>query len=291
MQYIDLSSQRGSAGPAARRRNVFCFHSCFDLLQSAAMRVVATRQRRTTHETFVNGRRCAGGSEPGASRGIRAGWQSDHRGGHRQHRWHPARRHRRGVQPGADRGQPRRDQRRGGSLHHRRPAPGHVHRDLHVARLLGRRGRGPGPSGGLRGDGRRRAFGRRSRRDGHRLRRGPGRGRGDHPPRRGARPRGARRHSDRQQPAIDRAVDSGHQVEPAGGRPDDRGAADLHVGPRHERPPDHGRRRRPARHELRVRRGEPELQQPPREPGDGLRDERHLGRDFGRRRADQHDRP
>ena len=53
------------------------------------------------------------------------------------------------------------------------------------------------------------------------------------------------------EPAVDRTADSGREDESPRGRADDGGPADLHVGPRHERPPGHGRGRRAAGHELR----------------------------------------
>ena len=256
---------------------------------ATAARIVAKRQRRTSHETFVNGRRRAGGSGARASIGARAGHEPVHRGGDRQHGRHPARRHRRGVESGAHRGESCRIHRRHGALPAGRSASRHLHHHVHAARFLDRAGRAAGAAGRVLGHGRRGALGRRSRGDGDRLGRSAGGRRAVDQPGRGARPRGARRHSDRPQPAVDGAVDSGRQDEPSGGRPDDRRAADLHVGPRHEQPADHGHRRRAARHELRGRRGGAELQQPARGVGDGLRDERHLGRDPDRRRAHQHD--
>ena len=237
----------------------------------------------------MHGSRRAGGSGPGARDGAGPDQQHHHRRGHRQHRRHPARRHRRGIIAGPHRGESRRHLGRRRSVHPGRPASRHLQPDLHAARLLGRRGREPGAAGRVYGHGGRGALGRRARGDGDRLRRGAGRRRAVDPPGGGARRRGARRHSDRPQHAVDRAAHRRHQAEPSRGRPVDGGAADRHDDPRHELAAGQRGRRRAARQRHRPRRRHPELPQRAVRPGDDLRDERHDRRDLGGRGAHQHD--
>ena len=237
----------------------------------------------------MHGSRRAGGSGAGARRGAGPDQQRPHRRGHRQHRRHTARRHRRGIQPGVDRGEPRRHHGRRGSVHPGRPASGHLQPDLHAAtasRSSWSRTRSCRP------DSRRPST--RSCRSVRSRRRSPSPARRrwstcSHPPGRGARHRGARRHPDRPQHAVHRAVDRRHQAEPARGRSVDLGAADGHDDPRDELAAGQRGGGRAARQRHRPRRRHPELPQRAVDPGDDLRDERDDRRDLGGRGPHQHD--
>ena len=101
-----------------------------------------TSEEDRYYETFVNGRRCAGRPGSRASSGARAGHEPVHRGRDRQHGRHPARRHRRGVESGAHRGESCRIHGRHGALSAGRSASRHLHHHVHAARLLDRPRRG-----------------------------------------------------------------------------------------------------------------------------------------------------